>query len=191
MISNFHTVIVEMPPGPPVLATLVAEGYPPLGASWDEATRVATDVSDLFDRTEGVVDVDVMVEDDRIEQRFVVDREKAALTGIPQSTVVETLSAALAGLPAGTVHAVGERKPVQIVLRLPREDRSSVTDLLRVPVRGASGTVLTLGDLGRFEESVEEKTIYHKDLRRVAYVLGETAGTSPVNAVLSMQSALE
>ncbi|MHC4473754.1 MAG: efflux RND transporter permease subunit, partial [Planctomycetota bacterium] len=166
--------IVEVPPGPPVLATVVAEVYPPLGATWDEATRVAGRVRDLFTRTEGVVDVDDMIEEDRIEKRFVVDREKAALAGIAQAEVVRTLDAALSGAAAGTVHVPGERKPLEILLRLTRKDRSSEADLLRVPVRGAGGAVLTLGDLGRFEDALEEKTIYHKDLRRVVYVMGET-----------------
>ncbi len=183
--------IVEVPPGPPVLATVVAEVYPPIGAAWPDAVRIAARVTDLFRRTAGVADVDDMVEEDRVEERFVIDREKAALAGIPAATVVETLDAALRGAVAGTVHAAGERRPLEILLRLPRADRSGREDLLRVPVRGAGGAVLTLGDLGRFERGVEEKTIFHKDLRRVVYVQGETAGTSPVEAVLGMQAALE
>ncbi|MCU0725473.1 MAG: efflux RND transporter permease subunit [Planctomycetes bacterium] len=183
--------IVEVPPGPPVLATVVAEVYPPLFATWEETTRKARLVTDLFRRTAGVVDVDDMIEEDQIEDRFVVDREKAALAGISQAEAVAVAEAALRGVPAGTVQVAGERLPLGILVRLDRADRSGLPELLRVPVRGAGGTVLTLGDLGRFERGVAEKTIFHKDLRRVVFVQGETAGTSPVDAVLAMQGALE
>jgi len=182
--------IVEVPPGPPVFSTVVAEVYPPLHASWDETVRTVGLITDLFKRTEGVVDVDDMIEQDQVKERFVVDREKAALAGIPQQVVLDALLASLGGEVAGTVHAPGERTPVEILVRLSRADRSSREDLRRIPVHGANGAVLTLGDLGQFEQVIEEKTIYHKDLRRVVYVQGETAGTSPVNAVLGMQAAL-
>jgi len=182
--------LVEAPPGPPVLASVVAEVYPPLDAPWEDAVLNGRRILDLFARTEGVVDIDDMVEEDQVLCRFVVDREKAALAGIPQATIVETLSAALAGVRAGTISVPGERRPVEIVARLSVEDRSGVKDLLRVPVRSPTGAVLTLGDLGRFVDALEEKTIFHKDLRRVIYVQGETAGTSPVNAVLAMQKEL-
>jgi len=182
--------ILEAPPGPPVLSTVTAEVYPPLDATWEEAVRVGQKVRDLFGRTHGVVDIDDMVETDRVALHFVTDREKAALAGISQQAIVTTLGASLAGAFAGVVHDPGERRPVGIEVRLARGDRSSAEDLLRVPVRGADGNVLTLGDLGRFEERIEEKTIHRKDLRRVYFVLGETAGTSPVDAVLAMQAAL-
>ena len=183
--------ILEAPPGPPVLATVTAEVYPPLDATWEETVRVGQRVRDLFGRTFGVVDIDDMVETDRVALRFVTDREKAALAGISQQAIVETLSASLDGAFAGVVHDPSERRPVEIEVRLAREDRSSAADLLRIPVRGAAGQVLTLGDVGRFEERLEERTIHRKDLRRVYFVMGETAGTSPVDAVLAMQSALD
>jgi multidrug efflux pump subunit AcrB len=104
--------------------------------------------------------------------------------------VLDCLSTALGGAVVGTLHTPGERKSVEILVRLDRANRSSLEDLLRIPVRGASGAVLTLGDLGHFEQSLEEKTIFHKDLRRVVYAQAETAGTSPVNAVLAMQAEL-
>ena len=183
--------IVEAPPGPPVLASVVAEVYPPLHASWAETVRVGRVMVDLFQRTAGVVDVDDMIEEDQVEYAYRVDREKAALSGIPQALVVETLETALRGAPAGTIHVPGERQPLGILARLSRTDRSSLDKLLRVPVRSPAGAVLTLGDLGHFEETLGEKTIFHKDLRRVVYVQGETAGTSPVNAVLTMKKELQ
>jgi len=183
--------ILEAPPGPPVLSTVTAEVYPPLDATWEETVRVGERVKDLFSRTHGVVDIDDLVETDRVALHFVTDREKAALSGISQQVIVDTLAASLDGAFAGVVHDPAERRPVGIDVRLAREDRSTTEDLLRIPVRGADGRVLTLGDLGRFEERVEEKTIHRKDLRRVYFVLGETAGASPVDAVLAMQAALE
>jgi multidrug efflux pump subunit AcrB len=183
--------IVEMPPGPPVFATIVAEVYGPEDASYEELAQTARAVRSLFERTEGVVDVDDSTESDQDKIRFLVDREKAALHGIAPEGIARCIQMALDGQPAGTVHLEGERSPFQILLRLPEAKRSHPEDMLRLYVKGAQGQMVSLAELGRIERTKAEKSIYHKNLRPVVYVMGETAGVSPAVAILSMQKRLK
>lgn len=183
--------IVEMPPGPPVLATIVAEVYGPEDASYAELAETAKAVRSLFEQTEGVVDVDDSTEADQQKIRFLVDRDKAALHGIAPEAIARCVQMALAGQPAGTVHVEGERNPLPILLRLPEAIRSHPEDMLRVYVKGAQGQMVSLAELGRIETTIAEKSLYHKNLRPVVYVMGETAGVSPAVAILSMQKRLK
>ena len=183
--------IVEMPPGPPVFATIVAEVYGPEDASYEELIENARAVRNLFEETGGVVDVDDSTESDQDKIRFLVDREKAALHGIPAEGIARCIQMALDGQPTGTVHLEGERSPFQILLRLPEANRSHPEDMLRLYVKGVQGQMVSLAELGRIERTKAEKSIYHKNLRPVVYVLGETAGVSPAVAILSMQKRLK
>ncbi len=183
--------IVEMPPGPPVFATIVAEVYGPEDASYAELEQAAGAVRTLFEETEGVVDVDDSTEADQDKIRFLVDRDKAALHGIAPEAIARCVQMALDGQPAGTVHLEGERNPLSILLRLPEAMRSHPADMLRIYVKGAQGEMVSLAELGRIERTKAEKSIYHKNLRPVVYVMGETAGVSPAVAILSMQKRLK
>jgi multidrug efflux pump subunit AcrB len=182
--------IVEAPPGPPVLATLVAEVYGPREASYEDLVAVEKRVRAEVERTAGAVDVDDYAEADHVRLRYRLDREKAALTGVSVAEAAETLALAVGGAPAGTVHAAGERLPLDVVVRLPRENRTGAADLLALRVKTASGALVPLGEIGAMHEEPAEKTIYHKDLRRVAYVIADMAGRSPVEAVLDLRRAL-
>jgi len=183
--------IVEMPPGPPVLATLVAEVYGPEDASYAELTRVSGKVLGLFQDTPGVVDVDDTTEADQRKIRFVIDREKAALHGITPEGIARCVRMALHGAAVGTVHLPGERNPLSVVIRLPEEKRYHPDDIRNLYLKGTDGQMVSLAELAGLEETVQEKTIYHKNLRPVVYVTGETAGISPATAVLSMQKRLK
>lgn len=182
--------IVEMPPGPPVLSTIVAEVYGPEDATYEELARQAEKVRALFERTKSVVDVDDTTEADLQKIRFIVDREKAALNGVPAEAIARCLQMAIGGLPVGMVHLQGEVNPLEIVARLSEPKRSHPQDLLAVYVRGTGNKMVPLAELGRVEFDVQEKTIYHKNLRPVVYVTAETAGVSPAVAILSMQREL-
>ena len=182
--------IVEMPPGPPVFATLVAEIYGPEDAAYGELVKASAKVKALFEGTEGVVDVDDSAEADQDKIQFLVDREKAALHGIQPEGIARCVRMALDGQPAGMIHLAGERNPLMIVARLPEPKRSHPDDLLRIYVKGSRGEMVSLAELGRIETSTAEKTLFHKNLRPVVYVMGETAGISPAVAVLSMQKRL-
>ena len=130
--------VAEIPPGPPVLATLVAELYGP-----DDASRaaIAAKVKAIMAKTEGVVDVDWYRESDHSKLTFTVDREKAALSGVAVDDVAKTLHIALNGQDAGLLHLPKEKEPVAINLRLPAGQRSSVAALSSIYVTGAKGNI--------------------------------------------------
>jgi len=180
--------VAEIPPGPPVLSTLVAEIYGP-----DDASRagIAGKVRDILTRTAGVVDVDMYREDDQRKVTFAVDSEKAALSGIAVEDVARTLSIALGGQNTGMLHLPKEKEPVYINLRLPAGQRSSVADLSAIYVPGQKGSV-PLSQLVRVSTGNEEKTLYRKNLKNVIYVIGDVAGQieAPVYAILKMQKEI-
>ncbi len=177
--------IAEIPPGPPVLSTLVAEVY---GPSEDSRLHLASEILEIFRTTDGVVDFDSFVEDARPKRILWVDREKAALHGVPAAQVARTLRLGLSGESVGVLHDATETEPVTIELRFPRERRSSVTDLRGIRVASMSGALVPLSELVRVEETVEPVSRHRKNLRPVVYVVGDVAGVeeSPVYAILTM-----
>ncbi len=183
--------IVEAPPGPPVLSTVVAEIYGQPHHDYSELIAAAETVSAAMAREEGVVDIDTMVEANQQKLFFRVDREKAGLSGISTEDIVNTLRIALSGMPAGTIHTPTEQNELPILLRMPREKRSDANRLKALLVKGRMGQSVQLGELGRFEEEVYDKTIFHKNLQRVVFVTAEMAGRGPAYAVLNLQSTLE
>jgi multidrug efflux pump subunit AcrB len=178
--------IVEMPPGPPVLSSVVAEIYGPPEAGYDDIIKVSNRVRADLEQTEGVVDVDDFVEAPQDKLHFILDQDKAALLGISNQQVAGSLKLAIEGGLAGTLHITSERQPLMIELQLPRASRSSEADLLNLSVKSARGDLVRLSELGHFEHQQGDQTIYHKNLQRVSYVLGEMAGRSPVEAVWDM-----
>jgi multidrug efflux pump subunit AcrB len=180
--------LVEVPPGPPVLSTVVAEIYGQPGHAYADLVREADAVAARMRVEKGVVDVDTSAESDQRQLVFRVDREKAALNGVSTEDVARTVALALNGLQAGTLHAEGEQNELALVLRLPRELRSGPTDLARIPVKGRGGDLVQLGELGRFEEGIVERTIFHKNQERVVFVMAETAGVGPAYPVLALSS---
>ncbi|MGE0131459.1 MAG: efflux RND transporter permease subunit [Blastocatellales bacterium] len=182
--------VAEVPPGPPVMQTLVAEIY---GPDYQRQIEIARQIRDIFDKTPGVVDVDSYVEDDQPKYRFVVDKEKAALNGVSAEQVASTLKIAVDGSQVGLAHQPSEKEDLPIVLRLPRAERSSVEDLKQIKVSGRNSDLVPLGELVRVVEGVAEKSIYHKNLMPVTYVTGDVAGgeESPVYAILKLNEAIE
>jgi len=182
--------VAEIPPGPPVLSTLVAEVY---GPDVKRQTEIAADIKKIFQQTEGVVDVDWYVEDDQKKLAFEVDREKAMQNGITTETVAQSLRISLSGMPAGLVHFEKEKEPVEILLRMPLQARSGIDSLKEVTVPSPSGALIPLSELVRVREGVEDKTIYHKNLKRVIYVIGDVAGSaeSPAYAILKMKDRIK
>ena len=182
--------VAEVPPGPPVLQTLVAEIY---GPDYKGQIDVARQVKAILEKTDGVVDVDWYVEDDRSRYRFDVDHGKAALNGVSAEQVAATLRLAVEGETAGLLHPPLAKEDVPIVLRLPTAERSKVEDLMRIRVMGRQGKLVPLGELVRVEEETAEKSIYHKNLMPVVYVTADVAGKveSPVYAILSINKELD
>lgn len=186
---NAKIKVAEVPPGPPVLETLVAEVY---GPTAEGRLRVARMIKGIFESTNGVVDVDWYVEDDQPKLRYIVDQEKAAMSGATVEAIAQTLRMATAGEGIGLAHVESEKEDVPIQLRLPRADRSNGGRLLSLGIPTRTGGVTELRELVRVEHSVEDKSIYHKNLMPVTYVTGDVAGAmeSPVYAILAMGSKL-
>jgi len=182
--------VVEVPPGPPVLETLVAEIY---GPDYQKQTEIARKVREVFQRTAGVVDVDWYMEGGGPKYVFQVDHEKAALDGISAEHAAQALQVALEGSEVGLLHAPREKEDVAIVVRLPVDQRSSVGDLLAVRVAAPNGTLVPLGELVKATPATEDTSIYEKNMQRVVYVLGDVAGAeeSPVYAILNMNPAIK
>ncbi|MBT7066010.1 MAG: efflux RND transporter permease subunit [Verrucomicrobia bacterium] len=180
--------LIEVPPGPPVLSTIVAEVYGQPHHAYDDLIAASGVVRARLATEEGIVDLDDSVETTQRRVVFEVDRDKAGRNGISVQNVVSSLQLALAGQTAGLVHIATEQNELPIVLRLRREDRSSVALLKTVAVKGVQGNVVQLGELGSFHEKTAEKTIFHKNQKRVVYVTSEIAGRGPAYAILNLQS---
>ncbi|RPJ36700.1 MAG: efflux RND transporter permease subunit, partial [Deltaproteobacteria bacterium] len=182
--------VAEVPPGPPVLQTLVAEVY---GPDYRRQVEIARQIRETLLKTEGVVDVDWYVEADQVKYRFVVDKEKAALNGVLTDQVAATLRLALTGMEVGILHQPQEKEDVAIQFRLPRQERSRVEDLKQIKVIGQRGNLVPLAELVRVEPQIADKSIYHKNLMPVVYVTGDVAGSveSPVYAILKINQAMD
>ena len=197
---NANMKLVELPPGPPVIATLTAEVFGRTGQSYDELLAGAEHVRKLLEKEALVVDVDGTFEADQKKLVFVLDKEKASLNGINTQQIASTVRLALEGqhpgeatmmtAGQGVLHLRRELNPLRIELRATVAQRSSQVALERLTVSSASGDVIPIGEFGHFEEVVEDKTIYHKNLQRVVYVFAEMAGRPPAEAVLSLQGKL-
>ncbi len=177
--------VAEVPPGPPVLQTLVAEVY---GPDPERTTAIAKEVRDVMEQTPGVVDVDWYVEDDQPELRYEVDGEKAALAGVTETDIARAISLASAGESEGLLHDLREKTDIPIVLRLERAARSDLERLQSVRVAGRNGNLVSVGELVRPVPMIAEKSIYHKNLMPVVYVTADVAGAieSPVYAILAL-----
>ena len=181
--------VTEVPPGPPVLSTLVAEIYAPTAAS---RLDLADQVKGIFEGTAGVVDVDWFVEGPGPRLELEVDSEKAARAGVSPEAIARTLRVALAGADAAHLAEERSREPVPVVLRLDRAQRSGAGELLAVTVQGAGGALVPLSELVRPATTERAPFIYHKNLRPVTYVVGDVAGASesPVYALLDMKERI-
>ena len=177
--------VAEVPPGPPVLETLVAEVYGP-----DQNARIALarQIRERFRETKGVVDVDWYVEDDQPKYTLTVDPQKAALSGISVEDVARTLQVASGGISAGLLHVDSEKQDIPLTVRLDRSSRSDLDRLKSLKLTGRQGQQVALGELVHQTLSVEDKSIYHKNLMPVTYVTADIAGEieSPVYAVLAL-----
>ncbi|MCM3875355.1 MAG: efflux RND transporter permease subunit, partial [Thermoanaerobaculia bacterium] len=181
--------VTEVPPGPPVLSTMVAEIYGP-----DPVRRIALakQVKDVFEATPGVVDTDWLVEDASPKIELAVDREKAMRSGVTPEVVVKTLRIALSGMDAGLLHVDAAREAVPLVLRLDRAQRSGLEGLLATTVPSMAGKLVPIRELVTVVNGTREPFVYHKNLQPVTYVLAEMAGVAeaPVYGILDMKSRI-
>ncbi|MEJ2111441.1 MAG: efflux RND transporter permease subunit, partial [Acidobacteriota bacterium] len=181
--------VTEVPPGPPVLQTLVAEVY---GPDYDRQIELARQLQSMLEETSGVVDIDWYVEDLQPEMLFEFDRLKASTAGVSIADAQHAVSLAIQGAQAGLMHLPDEAEDVPIRLRLPLKDRSGIEALNRIRIASASGKLVPLAELGSWKESVRERNIYHKNLMPVVYVTADVAGReeSPVYPILNMNEKI-
>lgn len=187
--SGAKYAVVEMPPGPPVLQSVVAEVH---GPSAEIRRQVAKDLTGIFSRTESLRDVDSYMRDEYEYWRFRVDTEKSVRRGISVDTINRNLSMALGGMVLGDVKQRAGHEPINIVIQVPLAERSQVTRLGDLPIQSQSGVTLPLRELGKFELMVEEEVIYHKDLRGVEYVVADVGGklAAPVYGMFQVEDIL-
>jgi multidrug efflux pump subunit AcrB len=179
--------LVEDPPGPPVRATVVAEIY---GPYYNKQREIADNIKTLFSKTDQVVDIDDSAKEKQNKYKLIVDKEKAALSGISTEQIVQTLRISVAGMAVSTLHRPEAKTPVAIMLRLPKNDRSGLSDLDKVYLTSPKGNQVPLSSLVKIVPSEMDRAIYHKDLQPVTYVYGEMGSRSQVYAVIDMMRFL-
>ncbi|MBT8220451.1 MAG: efflux RND transporter permease subunit, partial [Bacteroidia bacterium] len=182
--------VVEIPPGPPVLSTIVAEIY---GPDYDEQIKIAEQIKNLLANTEDVVDVDWMVEDDYSKMHFDVDKEKASLYGLNNQQIVSTIGTAMSARPVSYLYQEREVTQVPISVILDESERTSTNDIKSLKVKSQMGNMLSLGDFVSVSEQPLKKSIYRKNQRRVVYVLADMAGMleSPAYVILGFEEKLK
>ncbi|HLV91510.1 MAG TPA: efflux RND transporter permease subunit [Aequorivita sp.] len=181
--------IVEVPPGPPVISTIVAEIY---GPDYNQQIEVAKQVKGILNNTDDVVDVDWMVESDQKEYQFVVDKEKAMRYGVAPQQIVYTMNMALSNRPITQLYDENATTQVGIVLSLDEKEKSTIQDISQLKIASNRGNMVSIGDLVDIQESVRAKNIHRKNQKRVVYVLADMAGEleSPVYAILGITDKL-
>ncbi|MDP2107082.1 MAG: efflux RND transporter permease subunit, partial [Desulfobulbaceae bacterium] len=182
--------VAEVPPGPPVLQTLVAEIY---GQTDSERVKLAEKVKGIFTSTPGVVDIDWYREEPRQKTVMTIDKEKAALHGISEAEITAAIQTAVQGQSVDLLHQPDDKEEVQIVVQLPQAQRARAEDLLNLQLRSGSSTVLVpLRELVRISQAPVDQPIYRKNLKPVIYVTGDVAGVteSPAYAIFEMNEKL-
>jgi multidrug efflux pump subunit AcrB len=182
--------IAEVPPGPPVLQTLVAEVY---GPDQKGQIELAAQIKRIFRQTPGVVDVDWYVEDPQTKYDLKVDPDKAALHGISAAEVTRTLQIGLGGENAGLLHDPHSREDIPLEVRLARSDRSGIENLQSLKLPTPDGSQIALQELTELRQTTIDTSVYRKNLQPVVYVTGDVAGEeeSPVYAIMKMSDEID
>ncbi len=179
--------LVEVPPGPPVLATVTAEVYGTPEMSYADLLAGAEALKARLRETDSrhLAEIENLQEPTPERLVFRIDPEKAAANGITSQEVTNCLATALGGISAGNLRVPGERYPLAIRLRLPYRDRNDLERLKALTVRGATGEAVQLAELGRFETAPAEMPIMHKNLNPVVFVTAEAVGRAPGEMILA------
>ncbi|MGF2412047.1 efflux RND transporter permease subunit [Ferruginibacter sp.] len=187
---NANVKIVEVPPGPPVLSTLVAEVY---GPDYNEQIKIAQQVKTMFAQTADVVDADWMVEDDQPEYHIEVDKEKAMRYGVATAQVTATVNAALSGMPVGNIYQPASFNQTVIKLQLSDADKTSMDDILDLKITGMQGNSVPVRDVVSVTKKIKQKNIYRKNQKEVVYVLADMSGSleSPSYAIAKISDSLK
>ncbi len=186
---NASVKIAEVPPGPPVISTLVAEVY---GPDYKRQIKIAKKIKKIFNETTGVVDVDWYAEYQNTRYNFRVDKQRAAMQGISTAQIAQSLKIAVSGEKAGLLHNDIEKEDVPIILRVPMGLRAGIKRLENIKIAGRNGVLVPLSNLVTVIKTKRQRSIFHKNLMPVVYVTGDVAGAmeSPVYAILAMKNKI-
>lgn len=182
--------IVEVPPGPPVLSTIVAEIY---GPDYEKQIEVANSVQNILKNTADVVDIDWMVEAAQKEYQFVINKEKAMLYGVAPQQIAYTMNMALSNKSITTLYDESSVNQIGLLLCLEEKEKSNIQDITQLKVKSTHGNLVSIADLINIEETTSAKSIYRKNQKRVVYVMADMAGEleSPAYAILGMEEKLK
>ncbi len=188
--NSATTTVVEMPPGPPVLQTVVAEVHGP-----DAETRrqVAADLTRIFEESDLIDDVDNFMRGDLDTWRFEIDMDKAAYYGVSTKTINQHLAMVMGQFKVGDVKQKRILEPTYILLQIPLETRTNLNSLGEMPIMTQDGRMIPLGELGKFIKVKHDPMIFHKDLRPVEFVLGDAVGrlAAPIYAMMDVDERLK
>ena len=187
---NANVKLVEVPPGPPVLSTIVAEVY---GPDYEEQIKIANSVQDILKNTDDVVDIDWLVEADQTEYQFVINKEKAMLYGVAPQQIAYTMNMALSNRAITNLYDENASNQVGLILALDEKEKSTISDISQLKITSKQGTMVPIADLVDIKETISAKSIYHKNQKRVVYVMADMAGEleSPAYAILGMEEKLK
>ncbi|UPS91320.1 efflux RND transporter permease subunit [Bizionia sp. M204] len=190
--AKYHANVklVEVPPGPPVLSTIVAEVY---GPDYNEQIKIANSIQGILKNTDDVVDIDWMVEDDQIEYQFVINKEKAMLYGVAPQQIAYTMNMALSNRAITSLYDEDAVSQIGLILALDEKEKSTITDISQLKVKSKQGNMVPIADLVTISETTAAKSIYRKNQKRVVYVMADMAGEleSPAYAILGMEDKLK
>tara|TARA_R110001632_G_scaffold8386_1_gene33100 strand:- start:10557 stop:13751 length:3195 start_codon:yes stop_codon:yes gene_type:complete len=189
MKYHANVKLVEVPPGPPVLSTIVAEVY---GPDYNEQIKIANSIQNILKNTADVVDIDWMVEDDQIEYQFIINKEKAMLYGVTPQQITNTMNVALSNRAITTLYDEKASNSVGLILSLDEKEKSTIQDISQLKVKSKQGNLVPIIDLVNIIETISAKSIYRKNQKRVVYVMADMAGEleSPAYAILGMEEKL-
>ncbi|MEM5540097.1 efflux RND transporter permease subunit [Olleya sp. AS48] len=187
---NANIKLVEVPPGPPVLSTIVAEVY---GPDYNEQIKIANGVQEILKNTTDVVDIDWMVEADQTEYQFDINKEKAMLYGVAPQQIAYTMNMALSNRAITNLYDEDAVTQVGLILALDEKEKSTITDISQLKVKSKQGNMVPIADLVTITETIAAKSIYRKNQKRVVYVMADMAGEleSPAYAILGMEEKLK
>ncbi|WP_417237633.1 efflux RND transporter permease subunit [Bizionia sp.] len=190
--AKYHANVklVEVPPGPPVLSTIVAEVY---GPDYNEQIKIANSIQGILKNTDDVVDIDWMVEDDQIEYQFDINKEKAMLYGVAPQQIAYTMNMALSNRAITSLYDEDAVSQIGLILALDEKEKSTITDISQLKVKSKQGNMVPIADLVTISETTAAKSIYRKNQKRVVYVMADMAGEleSPAYAILGMEDKLK
>lgn len=187
---NANVKLVEVPPGPPVLSTIVAEVY---GPDYESQIKIAKSVETILSNTADVVDVDWMVEADQTEYQFEINKEKAMLYGVAPQQITYTMNMALSNRAITNLYDEDAVNQIGLILALDEKEKSTINDIAQLKVKSSQGMMVPIADLVDISQRTSAKSIYRKNQKRVVYVMADMAGEleSPAYAILGMEEKLK